>query len=222
MKKLFGFLLAILTWMPAIAQSSAEIDSWFSEAEIDSWFKKGSEGYTQGNYTEAIKWWRKAAEQGHAGSYFYMGICYYFGHGVEQSYAEAAKCWEKIAVQGYADAQYNIGLCYLNGRGVEQSNTEAVKWLRKAAEQGRAEAQNELGWYYLGEGATQNLAEAKNGLKKLRSKTILMPSMGWASTITPTTRTVYPRLLNGGDRRRCWDMKMLNNFSKCLLRRRLC
>ena len=81
MKKIFGILLAILTWMPAIAQS---------EAEIDSWFNKGSEEFTQGNYTEAIKWWRKAAEQGFAQAQLCLGGYYHVGQGVEKSYTEAS------------------------------------------------------------------------------------------------------------------------------------
>ena len=127
MKKIFGILLAILTWMPAIAQS---------EAEIDSWFNKGSEEFTQGNYIEAIKWWRKAAEQGYAKAQTLLGSCYHNGQGVEKSYTEAAKWLRKAAEQGLAESQYMLGSCYYKGRGIEKSYTEAAKWCSKAAEQG--------------------------------------------------------------------------------------
>ena len=92
----------------------------------------------------AAKWFRKAAEQGNTGAQFNLGICYLFGHGVEQDFEEAAKWFRKAAEQGNAEAQFNLGVCYEHGHGVEQDYEEAVKWFRKAAEQGDENAENAL------------------------------------------------------------------------------
>ena len=56
------------------------------------------------SYTEAVKWYRKAAEQGDATAQHNLGFCYDKGRGVEQSYTEAVKWYRKAAEQGDADA----------------------------------------------------------------------------------------------------------------------
>ena len=118
------------------------------------------EGVVQ-NHAEAVKWWRKAAEQGYAEAQHNLGVCYDNGEGVVQNHAEAVKWYRKAAEQGYAEAQLNLGVCYAKGEGVVQNHAEAVKWWRKAAEQGYAEAQHNLGvCYYNGDGVGQDYGQA--------------------------------------------------------------
>ena len=112
----------------------------FEKISAEDAFKKGNEFVNQENYAEAVKWFRKSAEQGDAGAQSKLGACYYSGQGVPQDYTEAVKWFRKAAEQGDADAQYNLGIGYANGQGVPQSYTEAVKWYRKAAAQGDADA----------------------------------------------------------------------------------
>ena len=97
------------------------------------------------DYDEAVKWYRKAAEQGNAMAQNNLGDAYENGHGVPQDYDEAVKWYRKAVEQGEALAQSNLGNCYENGYGVMQDYDEAVKWWRKSAEQG-----NEYGQYGLG------------------------------------------------------------------------
>jgi len=52
------------------------------------------------NYTEAIKWYRKAAEQGNSMAMHSLGMCYEKGHGVAKSITEAIKWYRKAAGQG--------------------------------------------------------------------------------------------------------------------------
>jgi TPR repeat protein len=94
--------------------------------------------------SEAVKWYRKAAEQGIAQAQFNLGKCYDNGDGVEKDAREAIKWHRKAAEQGYAAAQCNLGLMYDNGRGVKQDESEAVKWYRKAAAQGDEDAKEAL------------------------------------------------------------------------------
>jgi uncharacterized protein len=49
------------------------------------------------NYAEAVKWYRKAAEQGYAWAQYNLGFMYFHGQGVPQDYAEAAKWGRKAA-----------------------------------------------------------------------------------------------------------------------------
>ena len=92
-------------------------------------------GYgTDENFTEAVKWAQKSAEQGYAEAQSNLGYCYYNGYGVSQSYTQAVKWYRLAAEQGDAAAQYYLALSYANGEGISQSYTEAVKWYRLAAE----------------------------------------------------------------------------------------
>ena len=64
------------------------------------------------DYAEAVKWYRKAADQGDAAAQFNLGVMYATGQGVPQDYAEAVKWYRKAAEQGHAGAQYNLGVMY--------------------------------------------------------------------------------------------------------------
>ena len=128
---------------------------------------KGVEYYNAGNYTEAVKWYRKAAEQGDADAQCSLGMSYENGQGVEQSYPEAVKWYRKSAEQGLVEAQFRLACLYRKGEGVVQNHTEAVKWYRKSAEQGAADAQYFLGTCYeKGEGVVQNHTEAVKWYRK--------------------------------------------------------
>jgi hypothetical protein len=113
------------------------------------------------NAAEAVKWYRLAADQGHALAQNNLGSMYRNGAGVAKNNAEAAKWYRLAADQGIALAQNNLGNMYYNGDGVPKNNAEAEKWYRLAADQGDAEAQVNLGLMYdSGEGVSRNAAEA--------------------------------------------------------------
>ncbi|WP_295388321.1 tetratricopeptide repeat protein, partial [Thiolapillus sp.] len=54
---------------------------------------------------EAVKWYRRAAEQGYALAQYNLGVIYNNGQGVQQDKKEAVKWFRKAAEQGYASAQ---------------------------------------------------------------------------------------------------------------------
>ena len=56
------------------------------------------------NDAEAVKWYRKAAEQGYADAQYNLGNMYDKGRGVPEDKAEALKWWRKAAEQGHEDA----------------------------------------------------------------------------------------------------------------------
>jgi TPR repeat protein len=131
------------------------------EQNADELYAKGYNNDKQGNYKEAMKWYLKAAEQGHAPAQNSLGFMYSKGQGVEKDYKEAAKWCQKAAEQGYAQAQFNLGVMYSKGQGVGKDDSEAVKWYRRAAEQKYARAQNILGLMYSrGHGVKQDYKEA--------------------------------------------------------------
>jgi surface protein len=93
---------------------------------------------------EAIKYYRKAVEQGHVKAQYFLGWCYQYGKGVKLNYSEAVKWYRKAAEQGHAGAQYFLGWHYENGKGIKKNILEAVKWYRAAAEQGNELAKTKL------------------------------------------------------------------------------
>ncbi|MBO7280959.1 MAG: sel1 repeat family protein [Bacteroidaceae bacterium] len=99
-------------------------------------YEKGAAAYKEMNFTEAVKHYKEAAEQGDAEAQNALGACYKNGEGVEKDHAEAAKWYRKAAEQGHALAQNSLGYCYLNGNGVEKDLEEAFKWFKEAAKQG--------------------------------------------------------------------------------------
>lgn len=90
---------------------------------------------------EAVRCYRRAAEQGHAKAQNNLGYAYDHGEAVAEDKAEAVKWYRKAAEHGNATAQFNLGYAYDHGGGVAEDKAEAIKWYRKAAEQGYAIAQ---------------------------------------------------------------------------------
>jgi TPR repeat protein len=61
------------------------------------------EGVPQ-DYEEAIKWYRKAADQGDASAQFNLGVSYEYGKGVPQDYVQAHK-WANLAAARFLASQ---------------------------------------------------------------------------------------------------------------------
>ena len=67
------------------------------------------EGVTQ-DYAEALKWFTKAAKQGHALSQIFLGVIYYNGQGVTHDIV-MSYMWVNLAVeQGYDGASTLRGI----------------------------------------------------------------------------------------------------------------
>ncbi|MFO7642063.1 MAG: serine/threonine-protein kinase, partial [Candidatus Competibacteraceae bacterium] len=86
---------------------------------------------------EAVRWYRRAAEQGDAEAQANLGWMYLQGRGVAQDHAEAVRWYRQAAEQGFSKAQFNLGWMYAEDRGVAQDYAEAARWFRQAAAHGR-------------------------------------------------------------------------------------
>ena len=103
----------------AMAQLRAEAEKGEAEAQflLGEAYYVGKFGLAT-NHVEAVKWFRKAAEQKDAQAQCNLGVAYGNGYGVTKDYAEAVKWWRKAAEQNDAAAQFSLGACYDNGPGV--------------------------------------------------------------------------------------------------------
>jgi TPR repeat protein len=146
-----------------------------SEAETGNGAAQYSVGvvYSEGrgvavDDVEALKWYRMAAEKGHASAQAILGVACQLGLGrAVRDTAEAAKWYRKAAEQNVATAQLQLGEMLAKGEGVARDEVEAVRWYRKAAEQDIAKAQFWLGWKYAhGEGVPKDEAEAIKWFRK--------------------------------------------------------
>ncbi|MDC0588606.1 sel1 repeat family protein, partial [Porticoccaceae bacterium] len=92
----------------------------------------------------AVKWYRKAADQGDASAQFNLGIMYANGEGVPENDSEAVKWYRKAADQGDTSAQSNLGYMYARGKGVPENSIRAYLWWSMAKTQGRDDAANNI------------------------------------------------------------------------------
>jgi TPR repeat protein/serine/threonine protein kinase len=110
---------------------------------------------------EAVVWYRKAADLGHAQAQVNLGYCYENGEGVLKDAKEAIVWYRKAADQGDADGQNGLAWCYREGIGIVQDSKKAVHLYCKAADQGHASAQNSLGrCYKTGTGIEKDVKKA--------------------------------------------------------------
>ena len=94
--------------------------------------------------TEALKWWRKAAEQGNGFSQHNLGWMYDNGVGVAEDDVEAVKWYRKAAEQGVAWSQFSLGVAYRDGEGVARDSVLAHMWATLASAQGNEGARENL------------------------------------------------------------------------------
>lgn len=159
-------------------------DDVAAQVELGSMYAKG-QGVAQDN-SQAIFWYRKAAEKGDSEAQFNLGIMYDKGVGVRQDltraidwYDKAAKQGHKVALanveiiqgqiasqkslaeQGNAEAQIAVADMYANGNGLALDYKQAVELYQKAADQGAAAAQCKLGMMFEdGKGTPQDFAQS--------------------------------------------------------------
>ncbi len=92
-----------------LAEIRAEADKGDAKAryELGRAFFSGTLGVVK-DEAEAVKWFRKAAEQNVVDAQFSLGVCYDSGEGVAKDEVEAYKWWLLAAGQGNDDAKHNM------------------------------------------------------------------------------------------------------------------
>ena len=139
----------------------AKTEAGDADSEYQLGFRYSNGDGVPKDFSKAVKWLRKAADQSNVQAETALGYCYATGQGVAKEQTEAAKWYRKAAEQNFAPAEFNLGNCYANGQGVAKDDAEAVKWYRKAAEQNFAQAQISLALSYaLGQGVVKDYVES--------------------------------------------------------------
>ena len=81
-----------------------------SSGETKSIAREGSQAYESGDYTDALRLFRLAADQGEAGAQRQLGDMYEFGWGIEKNIPMARHWYELAAGQGDPLAQNALRL----------------------------------------------------------------------------------------------------------------
>ena len=70
------------------------------------------------NYSKAVEWIQKAAEQGYSDAQVNLGFLYLYGNGVPQNYTSANEWFLKAVEQGNSVGQNELGVFDFTGSGV--------------------------------------------------------------------------------------------------------
>lgn len=110
------------------------------------------------DYTEAEKWFQKAAAQGDLDAIWNIGNIHHRGRGsFQKDFVEGEKWYLRAAERGHLPSQTSLALAYSMGDGVERDESVAAKWYERAANQGDFYAQFNLGMIYEnGQGVPQD------------------------------------------------------------------
>ena len=148
-----------------VLQKKAE--SGGAEAQCNLGRKYLSFGMDTGNqkyYREAMKWFKKAADQGFPEAQYRLGNMYSSVKDKRKNNAgvKAVHWYRKAAVNGHAEAQYRLGSILCKGRyGVPEDDAKGIEWCEKAAYQGHILALKEMGGMYLsGENVPKDIVKA--------------------------------------------------------------
>ena len=80
-----------------------------------------------------MKWYRKAAEQGHVGAQCSLGVMYANGKGVPKDYVEAYAWWSVAATNGHEDAKERLpkAKAKLTPEGLAEGQKLAIELFEK-------------------------------------------------------------------------------------------
>jgi hypothetical protein len=104
----------------------------------------------QQDLLKAFQFYSQAAQYGHAGSNYELGVMYDSGVPglLEDDPVKAAAHFARAASCGLAPAQFNLGLLYETGRGVEKDALKAIELWEHAAASRHPKALTALGERY--------------------------------------------------------------------------
>lgn len=118
----------------ATAKRAAEDLALAERGDAEAQYIQGAVCYLSKDYAEAVKWYRKAADQNHAQAQYSLGRCYAEGNGVEKDELEAVK-WGWIAARnGYVVRGRGGSLPSLSGGsagGLETLNLYNLESIQK-------------------------------------------------------------------------------------------
>lgn len=117
--------------------------------------------------TQAIPWFKRAAENGLDRAQANLAQTYLYGIGVEKSPVQAFHWYGLAAQQGHVESQVILGYLHEVGIGTQANLAEAARWYRLAADAGDPWGQTNLAVLYrTGQGVPAQAAAAVQWLQR--------------------------------------------------------
>lgn len=92
-----------------VDRSIEKAKKWYRESarrgEPKAMFSLGQIAYDERDFAEALRWFTRASEAGHARSLYWIGKLYWRGHGVERDQKRAKRLVHQAATRKVAEAQ---------------------------------------------------------------------------------------------------------------------
>jgi uncharacterized protein len=88
------------------------------------------------NIAQAVRWYERAALQGHPDASLALGTAYFLGRGTNLDYAKALRWYTQAAEFGDVAAQYLVASMYESATGTSKNLDTALMWYIAAARQG--------------------------------------------------------------------------------------
>ena len=171
------------------ADDKKRIQNTFGEVNIKAidwniphtqWDVKGDDYFfgrsCEVDYTQALYWYHKAADEGNMYSQNSIGLCYQKGLGVPQDDEQATSWFKKAAKSGNPQAAYHLAECYMDGIGVRKDIDEALRYFSEAAKLGHPSAQKRR---------DEINAEVSGRRKNHRAKNHICHDLGFQMTTGP-------------------------------------
>jgi TPR repeat protein len=152
-------------------ETEASVSKAAIKGDLEAQFHVGQKyltGHDTGNAADkqerlarAVRWFQRAAKNGHVPSQYRLATLYELGRGTPKNYVEASKWYSRAAEAGHVKAMHNLAVLLAQGQGVQLDHEAAAKWFQKAADHGLADSQYNLAVLYeRGFGVEQNAAKA--------------------------------------------------------------
>ena len=104
------------------------------------------------DFNMARYWYEEALKKGSISAYYYLGMMYEMGLGVDLDYDKAYEYYILSSDYGYSVATCEIGYLfdcgYIKDNSGESGDVVALNWYKKAADAGNATAMNNIGAMY--------------------------------------------------------------------------
>ena len=149
---LVAFFIAILWTLPGCIDppTSPYVDVRDTVTRIDESRPAAEQGSAEEQYNlglqyeralpqdhrEAVRWYRMAATQRHAGAFYRLCVLSDLGRGLPQDYQEALRWCRLAADQRHGAAMFLIATYYDKARGVPKDVVQAYQWYNLAAANG--------------------------------------------------------------------------------------
>ena len=120
-----------------MARMSSLKGSRYGHLTIGIFYEMGIKGF-EDNFTQAIPFYRQAAEKGLSEAQFRLGHCCPLIIGKDTT--EALLWFQLAADQGHPGAMFKIGTFYHTGQFVDRDKTKAISWYIRAKKAGSIDA----------------------------------------------------------------------------------